>query len=83
MLRDLREGWSAFTEHTWVWLLTVWISLYFLITYAPFFVLGPYVAKPSMDGASGWTMVVTGEAVGSLAGRARRRCASSRPRRCS
>src|SRR5205085_6489985 len=53
---------------TWVWLLTVWISLYFLISYAPFFVLGPYVAKQSMHGAAGWATVLTGEALGSLAG---------------
>jgi MFS family permease len=67
-LRQLADGWNAFTEHTWVWLLTVWISLYFLISYAPFFVLGPYVAKQSMHGAAGWATVLTGEAVGSLAG---------------
>jgi MFS family permease len=67
-IRELREGWQAFTEHIWVWLLTLWISLYFLITYAPFFVLGPYVAKTSLGGASAWTIVVTGEAIGSLAG---------------
>jgi MFS family permease len=67
-VRELREGWSAFTEHTWVWLLTTWISLYFLITYAPFFVLGPYIAKQSLGGAGAWTVVVTGEAVGALAG---------------
>jgi MFS family permease len=67
-VRELREGWEAFTEHTWVWLLTLWISLYFLITYAPFFVLGPYVAKQSLGGAAAWTIVVTGEAIGALAG---------------
>ena len=67
-LRELREGWHAFIEHTWVWLLTGWISLYFLITYAPFFVLGPYLAKTSLGGATAWTIVVTGEAIGSLAG---------------
>jgi len=67
-LRELREGWRAFTEHTWVWLLTVWISLYFLVTYAPFFVLGPYIAKNSLGGATAWAIVVTGEAIGSLAG---------------
>jgi hypothetical protein len=43
--RELRQGWQAWTEHTWVWLLNAWIALYFLITYAPFFVLGPYIAK--------------------------------------
>ena len=67
-VRELREGWQAFREHTWVWLLTVWISLYFLVTYAPFFVLGPYVAKRSLGGAAAWTVVVTGEAIGALAG---------------
>ena len=67
-IRELREGWQAFTEHTWVWLLTCWISLYFLITYAPFFVLGPYIAKNSLGGATAWAIIVTGEALGSLAG---------------
>ena len=67
-LRELREGWSAFVEQTWVWVLVLWISLYFLITYAPFFVLGPYVAKHSMDGARSWAFVVTGEGIGALLG---------------
>jgi MFS family permease len=67
-IRELREGWSAFVEQTWVWVLVLYVSLYFLITYAPFFVLGPYVAQHSMDGARSWTFVATGEAVGSLLG---------------
>jgi predicted MFS family arabinose efflux permease len=67
-LRELREGWDAFTEQTWVWLLTLWISLYFLMTYAPFFVLGPYIAKHHLHGAAGWAVVVTGEGIGALLG---------------
>jgi Transmembrane secretion effector len=67
-LHELREGWSAFVEQTWVWVLVLWVSSYFLITYAPFFVLGPYVAKQSMHGASSWAFVVSGEGVGSLLG---------------
>jgi transmembrane secretion effector len=66
--RELREGWSAFVEQTWVWVLVLWISLYFLITYAPFFVLGPYVAQHSMHGARSWWLVATGEGVGALLG---------------
>jgi MFS family permease len=66
--RELREGWSAFVEQTWVWVLVLWISLYFLLTYAPFFVLGPYVAQHSMDGAKSWWPVVVAEGVGSLLG---------------
>ena len=67
-VRELREGWSAFVEHTWVWVTVLWIALYFLITYAPFFVLGPYIAKHSMDGAGSWAYVVTGEGIGALVG---------------
>jgi MFS family permease len=67
-LQELRDGWSAFVEQTWVWVLVVYVSLYFLITYAPFFVLGPYVAKHSMNGASSWAFVVTGEGIGALLG---------------
>lgn len=63
-LRELREGWQAWTEHTWVWVLNVWIAFYFLITYAPFFVLGPYIAKQDMGGAGAWGTVITGEGVG-------------------
>jgi len=68
VLRELREGWSAFVETTWVWLTCLWISLYFVFTYAPFFVLGPYIAKHSMGGAGSWGAVVTGEGVGALLG---------------
>ena len=67
-IQELREGWSAFVEQTWVWVLVLYVSLYFLITYAPFFVLGPYVAKHSMNGASSWAFVVTAEGIGSLLG---------------
>src|SRR3954469_16047147 len=41
MLRELRDGWAAFVEQQWVWVLCTWIALYFVFTYAPFFVLGP------------------------------------------
>jgi predicted MFS family arabinose efflux permease len=67
-VRELREGWRAFTEHTWVWLLTVWVALYFTITYAPFFVLGPYIAKHDLGGAGAWGTVVTAEGIGALVG---------------
>ena len=67
-IHELRAGWHAFTELTWVWVLTVWIALYFLVTYAPFFVLGPYIAKHSLGGAGAWATVVTGEGIGALVG---------------
>jgi predicted MFS family arabinose efflux permease len=65
---QLREGWSAFIEHRWIPVTTAWIALYFLMTYAPFFVLGPVISKHSMHGAGSWGAIVTGEGVGALLG---------------
>jgi MFS family permease len=67
-VRQLREGWGAFTEHQWIWVLTLWIALYFTLTYAPFFVLGPVVSKSSLNGAGSWAAIVTGEGIGALLG---------------
>jgi MFS family permease len=68
LVQQLREGWSAFVEHEWIWVLTLWIALYFFFTYAPFFVLGPVVAKQELNGAGSWAAIVTGEGVGALLG---------------
>ena len=68
VLHELREGWGAFVENQWVWVLCLWIALYFTLTYAPFFVLGPYIAKQSMGGAGAWGVVVFGEGMGALLG---------------
>ena len=67
-VQQLREGWGAFVEHQWIWVLTLWIALYFTITYAPFFVLGPVVSSHAMNGAGSWAAIVTGEGVGALLG---------------
>ena len=67
-VRELREGWGAFTAQTWIWLLTLYVALYFLITYSPFFVLGPAIAKESLGGSTAWAIVLTGDAVGALIG---------------
>ena len=67
-VRQLREGWGAFVEHQWIWVLTLWIALYFMFTYAPFFVLGPVVSRDSMNGAGSWAAIVTGEGIGALVG---------------
>jgi MFS family permease len=67
-VRELVDGWRAFTANTWVWLLTAYVSLYFLITYAPFFVLGPAIARDDLGGSTAWAAVLTGDAVGALIG---------------
>ena len=45
MLAELREGWSAVRERTWVWATISAFSTALLVALAPFFVLGPTVAE--------------------------------------
>jgi predicted MFS family arabinose efflux permease len=67
-VRELREGWSAFVEHSWVPAGSLWIALYFLFTLAPVFVIGPAIAKAELGGSSAWATILTCEAVGALLG---------------
>jgi len=63
---DLAEGWAAFREHTWVWLTTVQWALLNLITYAPYLLLGPVLARQYLGGSRPWGLVLGAQAAGSV-----------------
>lgn len=65
MLRELREGWSAFTEHTWLWLIVAAFGLGNAIHAGAWFTLGPALAKDTI-GERGWGLVLSAEAAGIL-----------------
>lgn len=65
MLHELREGWSAFTEHTWLWVIVVVAGLQNAILTGAWFTLGPTVAKDTI-GEAGWGYVLSADAVGVL-----------------
>jgi MFS family permease len=65
-LRDLREGWAAFTEHTWLWLIVVAFGVVNMIHAGAWFTLAPAVAKRTI-GIDGWGYVLSAEAFGLLA----------------
>jgi len=64
--RDLADGWSQFTKHTWIWLTTVQWSLLNLLTYAPYLLLGPVMAQHYLGGARIWGIVMGSQAAGSV-----------------
>ena len=45
MLVELREGWTAVRQRTWVWVTIAAFSTALLVALAPFFVLGPAVSR--------------------------------------
>ncbi|MGH3155721.1 MAG: MFS transporter, partial [Streptosporangiaceae bacterium] len=68
LLRELAEGWSEFTAHTWLWLGTVQGALFNLITWGPYLVLGPVLAHQYLGGARAWGAVLSCYGAGAIIG---------------
>ncbi len=65
MWRELREGWSAFTAYTWLWVVVVAFGLLNAIHIGAWFTLGPTVADDTI-GRVAWGWVLSAEATGLL-----------------
>ncbi len=66
-LRDLRDGWSAFTARTWVWVVVAAFAVLNAIQAGAFSTLGPMIAKSSPIGVAGWGYAESALAVGMVA----------------
>src|SRR6516164_773271 len=58
MLRELREGWSAFAERKWLWVTTIQYGVVLAAWYGAFDVLGPVVARQYLGGAKAWGLIL-------------------------
>jgi len=65
--RDLADGWQQFRAHTWLWLTTVQFALFNLLTWAPYLLLGPILARQYLGGAGAWGVISAAYALGSVA----------------
>ena len=65
-LRELGEGWRQFTSRAWLWLTTVQFALFNLITWAPYLVLGPVLARDYLGGARAWGLIQAASGAGAL-----------------
>lgn len=63
MVRELRDGWAAFVEHTWLWVIVVVFGLVNAIHAGAWFTLAPAVAEETI-GKAGWGYVLSAEALG-------------------
>ena len=67
-LRQLVDGWSEFRSRQWLWVCVLQWALMLLVLQAAQGVLGPVVASAELGGASGWTAILGGEALGAIVG---------------
>jgi MFS family permease len=71
MLRDLREGWSEFRSHTWIWTITAQFAVVMMAWYGAVEVLGPAVMRlhfGSHHGPAAWGAIMAADSVGLIAG---------------
>ncbi len=67
-LAELRAGWRAFRERTWLWVTVLYFTLFLAFVYSPLQVLGPQVARTSLGGPGAWAAISAALGVGAAAG---------------
>ena len=65
---ELATGWREFRSRTWLWVIVLQFSLLLAVDVGALNVLGPVVADDELGGAKAWGAILTGQAVGLLAG---------------
>ena len=68
MLSELREGWSEFRSHTWLWVIVAQFGVVMMAWYGAFSVLGPVVAREHLGGPAAWGAITAADALGLIAG---------------
>ncbi len=68
VLRELRDGWSAFASRRWLWATTIQYSVVLAAWYGSFDVLGPVVAREHLGGPAAWGLITAADAVGLIIG---------------
>jgi MFS family permease len=68
MLRDLRDGWSEFRSHTWLWAIVAQFGVILMAWYGSFQVLGPVVARTDLGGPAAWGAIAAAESAGLIVG---------------
>ncbi len=68
MVTALREGWTEFRSHTWLWVTVIQYCLVMMAWCAAFQVLGPVVAKAHLGGPAAWGVITAADSFGLIVG---------------
>jgi hypothetical protein len=66
--RDLADGWAEFSSRRWLWIDTVQFALFNLLTWGPYLVLGPVLARDYLGGARAWGAILACYGGGAILG---------------
>ncbi len=68
IIADLREGWQEVRSRQWLWIPIAQFAIVNLCLSPSISVLGPVVATEHYGGARAWSVIITAEALGLIAG---------------
>ena len=68
LFTELREGWTEFRSHTWLWVIVAQFCIVLMSWYGAFQVLGPVVAKAHLGGPAAWGAITAADSFGLIAG---------------
>ncbi len=68
LLADLADGWAEFAARSWLWSTTLQFALFNLVTWGPYLVLGPVLARAYLGGARAWGVILACYGCGAIGG---------------
>ncbi len=68
LARELAEGWAEFAARDWIWVPTAAFALFNLLTWGPYLVLGPVLARDYLGGARAWGAILACYGGGAILG---------------
>jgi len=68
LIADARAGFHEVRARPWIWVTIAVFSVYLVVAYAPYLVLGPAVAAAAYGRAAAWGWIVAGIGVGTAVG---------------
>jgi MFS family permease len=67
-LSELRAGWRAFRSRTWLWVSALEFMAANALSFSPYLVLGPEIARTSLGGPGAWAAISTASGIGAVLG---------------
>jgi MFS family permease len=67
-LSELRAGWRAFRSRTWLWISALEFMAANALSFSPYLVLGPEIARTSLGGAGAWAAISSASGIGAVLG---------------
>jgi hypothetical protein len=68
LLADLADGWAEFSSRAWLCAGTAQFALFNLLTWGPYLVLGPVLARDYLGGARAWGAILACYGGGAILG---------------